>query len=54
MIGTDIVTLTLHALMDSSIWFGTINLGCSIAYIKGSQVNIFKIIVFLCLKIILF
>ena len=35
-------TLTLYALMDSSFWFDTINLGWSIVYIKGSQVKISK------------
>ena len=32
----------IYALMDSSFWFGTINLGKSIVYIKGSQVIISK------------
>ena len=30
--------LTLYALMDSSFWFDTINLGWSIVYIEGTQV----------------
>ena len=33
-------TLTVYALIDSSFWFDTINFGCSIVYIKGSQVII--------------
>ena len=30
---------TLYALMDFSFWFGTVNLGWSILYIKVSQVT---------------
>ena len=45
--------LTLHALMDSSLWFDTINYGWSIVYIEGSQVILSNKIVFLSLKIVL-
>ena len=37
--------------MDSSFWFDTINLGLSVAYIKGPQVIVSKNIAFLSLKI---
>ena len=35
-----VAALTLSALMDSSFWFDTINLGWSIVYIKGLHVII--------------
>ena len=35
--------LTLYVLMDSFIWFVTINLVCSIVYIERSKVMIFQI-----------
>ena len=33
-----LVSLTLHAPMDSSLWFDTIKLGCFIVCKEGSQV----------------
>ena len=39
---TAIDIFTLYALMDSSFWIETINLGKSIVYINGSQVIISK------------
>ena len=33
-------SLSLNALIDSSFWFNTINLGWSIVYIEGSQLKI--------------
>ena len=36
------VVYPFYALMCSSFWFDTVNLGWPIVYIKGSQVIIFK------------
>ena len=46
-------TITLYALMDSSFWFVTINLGWSIVYIsRGHRLNSTNKVVFLSLKIV--
>ena len=46
------LTLYVHVIMDSSFWFDTINLVCSIVYIEGSQITISCKIVFFSLKIV--
>ena len=44
---------SLYALMDSSFWYDTINLGGSIVYVQGVTTGyIFQIKLFLSLKII--
>ena len=48
----DFSFLTLYILMDSSVWFDTINFRWSIIYIEGSQVIISNKIVLFSLQII--